>query len=497
MRLIYFTLLVLLFIPVTLSNAESPDTPFVQALEAALSIEDKTKSDAQITDVITESLFNFDNVEFAKNSVQYIRHPIFKSEILAKIGYIQSKQNDCKDALKYLGLAYDDELRQDLGKELPHYRAEIALRYIVEGYSFCDMTDKAEKIALLHKPQVLKEKQYLANVYSAIGAAQQIKNNMRLAKEYFDKALSIARPILDETHRSDALRNIAKNQIVAGLYDQALNTAAQIKPTNDPSKGRALPFSSFKNKVLVDLACYYLSLNDFETANRILIRQSVLEGNLYPPCLVDFFVSEAKALDTDKAIKALDIRYASLLRYDKNREILKIAKAHASLGNKTRALIIMDRLFQDQLKKYTYEKEDYSSSSPAPSILWLIDDIIQAYIVVSKEDQWAYEKLTTTSLSDLKAYNFNKSWGALIGLSADIKDKELRNKVDLKLGNEAKLSSILFGTFQYYIEIDDMEAAIQTIQTMEPIEKSGAYLMFAREELSLDDYSYLDFNKKF
>ena len=57
MRLIYFTLLVLLFIPVTSSNAESPDTPFVQALEAALSIEDKTKSDAQITDVITESLF--------------------------------------------------------------------------------------------------------------------------------------------------------------------------------------------------------------------------------------------------------------------------------------------------------------------------------------------------------------------------------------------------------------------------------------------------------
>ena len=91
----------------------------------------------------------------------------------------------------------------------------------------------------------------------------------------------------------------------------------------------------------------------------------------------DGFIGSGKALDTDKAIKALDIRYASLLRYDKNREILKIAKAHASLGNKTRALIIMDRLFQDQLKKYTYEKEDYSSSSPAPSILWLIDDIIQ------------------------------------------------------------------------------------------------------------------------
>lgn len=96
------------------------------------------------------------------------------------------------------------------------------------------------------------------------------------------RVMQIALPIENETHRSNALSNIAKNQIEAGLYDDAFQTALEITQTDKPAVGMAARFSDFKNSVLVKIACRYASEGDFEKADRVLINQSVLGGNLYP-----------------------------------------------------------------------------------------------------------------------------------------------------------------------------------------------------------------------
>lgn len=478
MRLILFVAINLLFLAGTDALAGSPNAFYNKALEAAVSLEDEDKADSQIADVATEALFYLGDLTLAQVALSKIKHPIFKSEISAKIGKALAIAGNCKEANAFLGDAYAVGLKDDLLQKRPHYRAEIALSALVEGYAYCNSVDKAEEIALKHKPSSLKEKQYIANVYSTIGRIAHLKTDLGVSKTYFDKAFAIAFPIADETHRSDALRNIAVNQIDAGLYEQALNTALEIRPTAKPAIGMAARYSSFKNKVLLQLACHYLSEGDFKASDRILIQQSILDGNLYPACLVDFFVKEALSKPKEKASKALDVRYNSLKRHSKGREILKIAEAQASIGNRGRAEVILERLFNEKLSQYEQEAEDLSR--PSPSIIWFIDDLIQEYVVISQNSEWAYTVLTLDTFKGLKPHQFKNAWGALIGLAEQKEDTQLRSKIEATLGDAISLSAIQYGTFLYYLDIDQLDMAEKVIEDMPPFERSGLYLILMK-----------------
>lgn len=214
---------------------------YEKAFQAAASVDDKSQKNLQLTDLATEQLSLYGGVDFAKRILTKIDHPIFKSEVLAKIAKTQASGGDCGDALSNLKDAYSPELQTDLSNKQPHFRSEIALRAIVEGYAYCSQVSKAEEIILKHQPDRLKVKQYLANAYSSIAAIRYILKDEKTAREYFSKAMQIALPIENETHRSNALSNIAKNQIEAGLYDDAFQTALEITQTDKPAVGMVNP----------------------------------------------------------------------------------------------------------------------------------------------------------------------------------------------------------------------------------------------------------------
>lgn len=468
---------------------------YEKAFQAAASVDDESQKNLQLTDLATEQLSLYDSVDYAKRILTKINHPIFKSEVLAKIAKTQASGGDCGDALSNLKDAYNPELQTDLSNKQPHFRSEIALRAIVEGYAYCSQVSKAEEIILKHQPDRLKVKQYLANAYSSIAAIRYILKDEKTAREYFSKAMQIALPIENETHRSNALSNIAKNQIEAGLYDDAFQTALEITQTDKPAVGMAARFSDFKNSVLVKIACRYASEGDFEKADRVLINQSVLGGNLYPSCFMDAYLDKISQLEPEKALKNLKIRRNSLIRHDSDTQLLKVALAYDSFDEKEQAKTILERLY----KKYSeqYQEEASDGKNPSSSITWTIDDILQAYLIVSGDYALPFQAITSKPFDEFKPYQFKKTWGALIGLATTSDNQQLLTSVKEHLGEDFTNSSIQFGSFLYFLKKKQYENAEKAIEEMTIPERQGTYSLLAREKSGIADWDYLDKNPKF
>lgn len=473
------------FLNFTPANAEtSPEVKKVhplyeKAFEAILTLDDSKTRDGQLEELASEQLILYQNIGFAKNVLSKIENPIFKSEIFAKIAKEEAKQENCENADKNLENAYNSDLREDLSKRQRHYRSGIALRAIVEAYAYCNQVDKTVEIVQNHIENSLKEKQYLANAYSAIASIRYELGDNEAANRYFDLAYDIANPVQNETHRSAALSNIAYNQISAGLYDDAFDTAMNIKQTSKPAVGMAARFSSYRNSVLIKIACYYAAIDDWKKADRVIINQSVLDGRLYPGCLLDAYLEKIMELDREKALKNLRVRADSLKRHKEDRGLIKVALAYADLGDKEKAILILERLYQKYLLQYQEEIED--GRKPSPSIVWFIDDAMQAYVIASGDMKSVIDKITIKSFADFKAHNFKDTWGALIGRSTIEQNEAVLEKVKNILADDVKNSSVLFGTFLYFLEVDNFEKARETIERMKPLEKSGTYMMLARK----------------
>lgn len=474
-----------LFVNVISAKGETPKevqkaySLYEKAFEAILKLDDSKTRDGQLEELASEQLILYQNIGFAKNVLSKIENPIFKSEIFAKIAKEEAKQGNCEGADKHLENAYNSDLREDLSKRQRHYRSGIALRAIVEAYAYCNHVDKAVEIVQNHIESSLKEKQYLANAYSAIASIRYDLGDNEAANRYFDLAYDIANPVQNETHRSHALSNIAYNQISSGLYDAAFKTARDIKQTSKPAVGMAARFSGYRNPVLIKIACHYAAIDDWKKADRVLMNQSVLDGRLYPGCFLGAYLEKIMELDSEKALKNLRVRADSLKRHNEDRGLIKVALAYADLGEKEKAILILERLYQKYLLQYRQEIED--GRKPSPSIVWFIDDSLQAYVIASGDMKSVIDKITIEPFTDFKVYKFKDTWGALIGRSTIEQNEAVLKKVKNILADDFENSSVLFGTFLYFLEVENFDLALKAIERMKPVEQSGTYMMLARK----------------
>lgn len=486
-----FILGAIFFLTLAPANAEKLTEPdqvqhlYDKAFEAGLTLDTR---DPRLMELASEQISLYQNIKFAKKALSEIKHPIFRSEVLAKIAREEAKQGNCESAEANLMNAYNADLADDLSKRQRHYRSGIALRAVVEAYTYCGKIDKAVKIVQDNIESSLKEKQYLANAYSAIAAIRYKLDDTKTAKKYFQLALDIAKPVQNETHRSDAMSNIAYNQMAAGLYEDAFKTALDIKQTNKPAYGMALRFSTYRNSALIKISCHYASIDNWEKADLVLINQSILDGSLYPACFTDAYLKKIMTMDRGRALKSLRMRAHSLKKYNKDKGLMKIALAYSDFGEQEKATLILDRLYQKYLTQYQEEIED--KRSPSPAIIWFIDDILAAYVLVNDDMNNVIEKITAPPFANLKSYRFKNTWGALIGRSTIEQNETILERIKPILADDLESSAFLFHTFLYFLEIENFEKAREAIDKMPLREKPGAYMMLARKILNIQKGDY-------
>ena len=462
---------------------------YEKANDAIARIEEERERNQRYT-VLAQEVSDLGDVELAASILKKTTGPIFRSEINSRIGRKLALDDNCEQALAYIQDANSKSFNLELRKRetrTRHHRTGIAHRNIVETFAACNKLDEAEKLIDAYDPGQSANKQYRSNAYSTIGAMRQTKGDIKISEQYFLKAKSIARPINDETHRSDALSRIAKNEIYAGLYDNAFRTALEITPNLDGRpKGLALRFFGYKDPLLGTIAYKYAQQGKLQKAFSALDAQSI-HGIYYREGIVVRQLGSFEEVETEKAIKNFKTLERSFWKGDPTgKSLIHLARAYSKRGELEESKRILGELHEILESKYLDKRLGSTEQGKA---LRTIDQTLQAFLIISNDTNRVLDILRSEPYKDEKAYKLKKAWGALLGDALINGNEELIETLKKVLQEDFDHTSVKYGAFLYLLEMGNHDKAEALIETMIHREKVAAYRTLARERMGV---SYWD-----